>query len=613
MGVEKDVTAGQNAREAATGPVYDSYARLSKNPTTGEYEKIEIQLSDNRLVIERLGGVLGRELEDGLSAWKRNVRRPGWEELLERVQSGKSSGIVVWHTDRLFRQPRDLEKLIELADKGFTVASARGTRDLSDPDDRFILRIEVAHAARSSDDMSRRIKRRLRTFKETGRSTGGGRAFGWSGRDRTWTPGPAETEEDRPMVSDELVEREREAMRQGTDALLAGISDRAIAKDWNGQGLRTVTGLEFQHVAIKQTLLRPKNAGLIEDDDGTLIGSLPGEPIIEVGKFERLRAKYAARNRGRVAGEVGPGYIGSGVLICGEPKCSHKITVRNGDGFYKNLDWTGQAAVTFAEVLSADDDVFAGLLGVDVRVVRSWRDDAGQVPNAEERAALESVFAGASTACRRLFGKRVNMHVRRKIYTCEKDQRGCGKINADVRAVDRHLRALAITRLSDTRYAAAVAAASARVADRLTEVNAEIADCEELQNALSERLGRRAMSLAAFDRANEPLAKSLAKLYAERESLEGGAIRGPAGAQAAAEVEAQWDEGTNTERRAMVKQALGAAVLYLDRYVQRPGPRRFDPDRLRVVDPTGNLVMSEVDGLTASDTAADLAQPARKE
>ena len=52
---------------------------------------------------------LGAELSDGLSAWKRGVRRPGWERLLERVESGESDGIVVWHTDRLFRQPRDLE------------------------------------------------------------------------------------------------------------------------------------------------------------------------------------------------------------------------------------------------------------------------------------------------------------------------------------------------------------------------------------------------------------------------------------------------------------------------------------------------------------------------
>jgi hypothetical protein len=55
-------------------------------------------------VIERVGGVLGLELEDGLSAWKRTVRRPDWERLLARVSSGESDG-VVWHTDRLFGQP----------------------------------------------------------------------------------------------------------------------------------------------------------------------------------------------------------------------------------------------------------------------------------------------------------------------------------------------------------------------------------------------------------------------------------------------------------------------------------------------------------------------------
>lgn len=66
----------------------------------------------------------------------------------------RRTGIVVWHTDRLFRQPRDLETLIDLADKGFLVVSAHGSRVLTDPDDRFILRIEVAHAARSSDDTS---------------------------------------------------------------------------------------------------------------------------------------------------------------------------------------------------------------------------------------------------------------------------------------------------------------------------------------------------------------------------------------------------------------------------------------------------------------------------
>ena len=39
------------------------------------------------------------------------VRRAGWERLSE---SGESDGIVVWHVDRMFRQPADLEMLITL-------------------------------------------------------------------------------------------------------------------------------------------------------------------------------------------------------------------------------------------------------------------------------------------------------------------------------------------------------------------------------------------------------------------------------------------------------------------------------------------------------------------
>nr|WP_246869169.1 recombinase family protein [Saccharopolyspora sp. ASAGF58] len=55
-------------------------------------------------MIDREGARIGEELSDGLSAWKKDVRRPGWEKLLERVKQGLSDGIVVWHTDRLFRQ-----------------------------------------------------------------------------------------------------------------------------------------------------------------------------------------------------------------------------------------------------------------------------------------------------------------------------------------------------------------------------------------------------------------------------------------------------------------------------------------------------------------------------
>lgn len=66
--------------------MFDSYARLSWNPATHELEKIETQHEDNHATIERHRGVLGLELQDGLSAWKKNVRRKDFETLLQRAE-----------------------------------------------------------------------------------------------------------------------------------------------------------------------------------------------------------------------------------------------------------------------------------------------------------------------------------------------------------------------------------------------------------------------------------------------------------------------------------------------------------------------------------------------
>lgn len=55
--------------------------------------------------------MLDLDLQNVLSAWKKNVRRKDFEKLLERARAGLSHGIAVWRVDRLFRQPRDLERL----------------------------------------------------------------------------------------------------------------------------------------------------------------------------------------------------------------------------------------------------------------------------------------------------------------------------------------------------------------------------------------------------------------------------------------------------------------------------------------------------------------------
>jgi site-specific DNA recombinase len=504
-----DVSRGNDAGQRRK-PVYDSYARLSRMPDTGELEKIETQQADIRTVIERLGGALGEELSDGLSAWKRGVVRKGWETLLERVRSGMSDGIVVWHTDRLFRQPRDLETLIELADKGFRVSSAHGSRDLSDPDDRFILRIEVAHAARSSDDTSRRIKRRFQAQRVNGAGhVGGPRKFGWPGKDATWTPGPGETKADRPDVPAELVEREREALRQGTDDVLAEVVGQGtIAARWNAEGLLTAAGREWVAVTVRAVLLRPTNAGLVEHD-GALVAQMPGEPIVDPDKFARLRSLFASRRRGRA---VGQRYVGTGIMRC--KLCDTPLSAHPAGSVYS---------------------------------------DTGEL---------------------------------RYAYFCNKQRRGCGKVSVDGRAIEEELRTVTILRLSDREHAAGIERARARVADRLAQVRTEIAQCREIQEGLSVRLGRREMSLAAFDAANGPLVADLARLEAEDHTLSGGNLDGPAEPQSAAQVAADYDAADIAERRRMLRSALSPDTLLIARGT-RTGKRVFDRGRLWLRDPDG--------------------------
>ena len=89
--------------------------------------------------------------------------------MLQALEAGEIDAIIVYHGDRLMRQPYDLEKLLSVAEsKGIRLASPSGVRDLDSPDDRFILRIEVAQACRESDNTSRRVIRALKARAEKG-------------------------------------------------------------------------------------------------------------------------------------------------------------------------------------------------------------------------------------------------------------------------------------------------------------------------------------------------------------------------------------------------------------------------------------------------------------
>jgi DNA invertase Pin-like site-specific DNA recombinase len=43
--------------------------------------------------------------------------RPAWQRLLSDIEAGTIEAIVCWHVDTLTRSPRELEEVIDLADR----------------------------------------------------------------------------------------------------------------------------------------------------------------------------------------------------------------------------------------------------------------------------------------------------------------------------------------------------------------------------------------------------------------------------------------------------------------------------------------------------------------
>jgi site-specific DNA recombinase len=170
------------------------YARKSMK---GDKQEITVN-RQKRLALddcEKLGLTVNREnifVDNGASAWKRNRKRPGWDALIAKARRGEIRHIVMYHEDRGLRQPRDLEELLSISDEhGIMLYGRANARNLQDHNDRYALRIEIAHACRSSDDTSRRLRDQKQERAENGLPMGA-RAYGYTKNGMKTVPREAE-------------------------------------------------------------------------------------------------------------------------------------------------------------------------------------------------------------------------------------------------------------------------------------------------------------------------------------------------------------------------------------------------------------------------------------
>ncbi|MGW3686069.1 recombinase family protein [Streptomyces sp. NPDC005125] len=217
------------------------YARMSLDKD-GREEGVDRQRQDYEGFASVRPGwqIVDHYIDNDVPAYKKNVKRPEFERLLADLANGVLDGLVSYDLDRVARQPRDLERLIDVYDSNpkLIFATIKSDYDLSDPDDLLKARIMASMAHKSSADTARRIKRKHLELAKEGKNGGGHRAFGWNA--------------DRLTVN----EAEAALIRKAHEDLLAGTRISTVAREWQAQGVQTArkTAAPISRTAVKAIL-----------------------------------------------------------------------------------------------------------------------------------------------------------------------------------------------------------------------------------------------------------------------------------------------------------------------------------------------------------------------
>jgi site-specific DNA recombinase len=274
------------------------YTRMSRD-REGAGLGVERQHEDCAELAVRLGWqIVGHHSDNDLSAYS-GKPRPGYKALLADLDAGHADAVVAWHTDRLHRRPTELEDYISTCERhNVTTHTVKaGPLDLSTPSGRMIARqlgvvarYEVEHAI----ERAQRAKLQAAT---AGKWKGGRRPFGYE--------------------ADGMTVREPEAteVRRATEALLAGMSLHAIARDWNDRGVTTSTGARWKASSVRALLVRPRSAGLMEHR-GEVLGPAQWPALVAEETWRAAVAMVSDPSRKTTTGNARR-WLGGHLYLCG--------------------------------------------------------------------------------------------------------------------------------------------------------------------------------------------------------------------------------------------------------------------------------------------------------
>ncbi|SDG70223.1 Site-specific DNA recombinase [Streptomyces griseoaurantiacus] len=286
----------------------DIYVRISQD-VTGEEQGVQRQEERCRALCAQLGlKVRHVWVDNDLSATKKNVIRPDFEAMLQ----SSPQAIMCWHTDRLIRVTRDLERVIELGVNVYAVEA--GHLDLSTPAGRAVARTVTAWATYEGEQKAIRQKLANQQAAQQGRPyTAGIRPFGYADDHMT------------------IMAQEAAAIVEGAQMILAGESLSAVARKWTEAKLlsprsKAAGAQAWTLRGVKKVLTSPRYIG-----QSTYHGEVMGEgqwpPILDPEIHYGVVAILNNPERfsgGKRTGRT-PDNLLSGIGLCGYDGCTDTV------------------------------------------------------------------------------------------------------------------------------------------------------------------------------------------------------------------------------------------------------------------------------------------------
>jgi len=237
----------------------------------------------------------------GKSAYRKTVRRPGFERLLAAATNGTYDHIVVYRLDRFSRDWKTWADALSQSEASFVIHSA--TEGLSSSSDRMAVQFLAAVAEQESRNISDRGLVVKAELLEAGKWPGGVRPFGFA-------VVPAPGGKGKVLVVDEV---ERALVLEAVERVLHGESVRQVAMDWNARGILTSMGKAWWPSALARLLRSPLLIGE-RVNRGTKDPEQPYPALLDHDTYNRLSSKMKRRTTSRTRSG---GALLSGLLVCG--------------------------------------------------------------------------------------------------------------------------------------------------------------------------------------------------------------------------------------------------------------------------------------------------------